>query len=131
MRTGVLTRNHADSTSKHKFGARPGEKRLPAEQVEARIQKICENFKDLSAAPQPVMMKSGEHMYNPEVDLCVKLETVRWMLRIAKHMSEPAREVVLLRVENSLRKLEATVESCAYRDPSPENAESIRRWAHA
>jgi len=36
---------------------------------------------------------------------------VRWMLRIAKHMSEPAREVVFLRIENSLRQLEAAVES--------------------
>ncbi len=57
------------------------------------------------------MLESGPYIYDPDLNLRVKVEAVRWMLRIAKHMSEPAREVVFLRIENSLRQLEAAVES--------------------
>jgi hypothetical protein len=131
MSTQVLVRNRANCASNHQFSAHPGEEPFLAEQVEARIQRICDRCKDLDSASQPVRLKSGPHTYNPELDLCVKVEAVRWMLRIAKRMSEPAREVVLLRAENSLRKLEATVDSCAYRAPSPTSAERIRRWARA
>jgi hypothetical protein len=130
MSIEVLIRNHADDASNHRFGAHPGEEPFRAEQVEARIQRICDRCKDLNSASQPVRLKSGPHTYNPELDLCVKVEAVRWMLRIAKRMNESAREVVLLRVENSLRKLEATVESRAYRAPSPSSAERVRHWAH-
>jgi hypothetical protein len=131
MNTEVLMRSHADDASNYRLGAHPGEEPFRAEQVEARIQRICDRCKDLNSASQPVRLKSGPHTYNPELDLCVKVEAVRWMLRIARRMNEPAREVVLLRVENSLRKLEATVESRAYRAPSQASAERIRRWAQA
>ncbi len=131
MSTEVLIQNHADGASNHRFSAQSGEEPFRAEQVEARIQRICDRCKDLNLDSQPVRLKSGPHTYNPELDLCVKVEAVRWMLRIAKRMSEPSREVVLLRAENSLRKLEAIVESRAYRAPSPASAERIHRWAHA
>jgi hypothetical protein len=132
MSIEVLVRNRADDASNHRFGAHPGEAPLRAEQVELRIQRICDRCKDLNSASQPVRLKSGPHTYNynPELDLCVKVEAVRWMLRIAKRMNESAREVVLLRIENSLRKLEATVEFPAYRAPSPSSAERVRHWAH-
>jgi hypothetical protein len=128
MSTEVLIRNHANCASNHRFGSYSGEEPFLIEQLEARIQRICDRYNDLDSASQPVRLKSGPHTYNPELDLCVKVEAVRWMLRIAKHMSEPAREVVLLRAENSLRKLEAIVEA---RAPAPASAERVRRWAHA
>jgi hypothetical protein len=134
MSTAVLVRNRSNCASNHRFCVHPEGHEpflLLAEQVEARIQRICDRCKDLDWTSQPVQLKNGLHTYSPELDLCVKVEAVRWMLRIAKRMNEPAREVVLLRAENSLRKLEATVESCAYRAPSPASAETIHRWARA
>jgi len=74
---------------------------------------------------------TGTHTYNPELDLCVKVEAVRWMLRIAKHMSDPAREVVLLRIENSLRQLEAAVEPRPYLAEPGARTERFFRSAHA
>jgi hypothetical protein len=41
----------------------------------------------------------------------VKVEAVRWMLRIAKHMQNSAREVMFLRIQNSLHKLEKALEA--------------------
>lgn len=106
----ALIQNHADSATSHPFRVDHG-KPFQEEEFEARIQHICDRYENLDAATHLVYLKGGAHVYDPHLNLHVKVEAVRWMLRIAKHMSEPAREVVLLRIENSLRQLEAPVES--------------------
>jgi hypothetical protein len=112
MRSEAHTLNHPDSIS-NCFSAFGEEKsfQLQAEEVEARLQRVCVRHKDLDAASHLVWLDSGPHVYDPDLNLRVKVDAVRWMLRIAKHMSESAREVVFLQIENSLRQLEAAVES--------------------
>jgi len=102
-----------------------------ADEVEARIQHVCDRHTNLNTSSHIVRLKTGTHTYNAELDLCVKVEAVRWMLRIAKHMSDPAREVVLLRIENSLRQLEAAVEPRPYPVEPGARTERFFRPAHA
>lgn len=104
-------KDHIDSGSSRQFRVSNETKLFRAEEVEARIQRVCDRYKNLNSASHLVWLKTGPHVCNPELDLHVKIEAVRWMLKIAKHMSEPAREVVFLRIENSLRQLESAVES--------------------
>jgi hypothetical protein len=82
--------------------------------IEARIEQLDDQINELSADSRVVWLKTGPHVYNAQFDLSVKVEAVRWMLRIAKHMQESAREAVFLRIENSLRQLERTVEASAW-----------------
>jgi hypothetical protein len=115
MRSEALIQNHANGASSRQFSG-PGEERLfqlHAEEVEARIQRVCDRHKNLNAASHLVWLENGPHIDDPDLNLSVKVDAVRWMLRIAKHMSEPAREIVFLRIDNSLRQLEAAVESRA------------------
>ena len=114
MRSEAHNQSHADSSS-HEFRAPGGNKSFEtqAEEVESRLQRVCDRYKNLNATPHFVWLEDGAHIYDPGLNLRVKVDAVRWMLRIAKHMTEPAREVVFLRIENSLRQLEATVESRA------------------
>jgi hypothetical protein len=115
MKSEALVQNHADSAPSYEFRAPNGEKsfEIQAEEVESRLQRVCDRYKNLNAAPHFVWLEDGAHIYDPGLNLRVKVDAVRWMLRIAKHMSEPAREVLFSRIENSLRQLEATVESRA------------------
>ncbi|MGA8013231.1 MAG: hypothetical protein WB949_12455 [Candidatus Acidiferrales bacterium] len=109
----ALIQNHADGISNRHFHA-PQRRKLfqtQAEEVEARIQQLSDRFKNLNSPANFVWLKDAPYLHDPDLDFYVKVEAVRWMLRIAKHMSEPAREVVFLRIENSLRQLEAAVES--------------------
>jgi len=109
----ALIQNHAEDISNHEFRAPYVEEtfQIQATEVEPRLQRICDRYNNLNAASHLVVLESGPYIYDPDLNLRVKAEAVRWMLRIAKHMSEPAREVVFLRIENSLRQLEAAVES--------------------
>jgi len=131
MRSGVLIQDQVDTVSKHQFRPLHEEMTFQADEVEARIQHVCDRHTKLNTASQLVRLKTGTHTYNPELDLCVKVEAVRWMLRIAKHMSDPAREVVLLRIENSLRQLEAAVEPRPYLAEPGARTERFFRSAHA
>lgn len=130
MRTQALILDDVDSASNQQFGA-PWEKILiQAEEVEARLQRVCDRHKSLNVASQLVRLETGPHICDPHLDLHVKVEAVRWMLRIAKHMSEPAREVVFLRIENSLRQLESAIESRPRLVHSGAPTERLYRSAH-
>jgi hypothetical protein len=131
MRTEALIQDHADKTSSRQFRVSDETKFFRAEEVEARIQHVCDRYKNLNSASRTVWLESGPHICNPELDLHVKVEAVRWMLRIAKHMSEPAREVVFLRIENSLRQLESAVEPRVHHIESGARTERLYRSAHA
>jgi hypothetical protein len=80
-------------------------------EVEERLQQLNDRLQNVNAASYLIWLKSGVHRFDPVLDLRVKVEAVRWMLRIAKHLNDGARETVCLTVMNSLDQLEKAVES--------------------
>src|ERR1700686_3369981 len=82
---------------------------LNAVGVEERLQHLNDRLQNVNAASYLVWLKSGVHRFDPVLDLRVKVEAVRWMLRIAKHLNDGARETVFLTVRNSLDQLEKAV----------------------
>jgi hypothetical protein len=131
MRSEVLIQDFTDSTSSDEFRVAEEKVSFRTEEIETRIQHICDRHTDLKANSNRVWLNCEAHTYDPNLDLCVKVEAVRWMLRIAKHMTEPAREVMFLRIENSLRQLEAAVESRPRPVQSGARTERLYRSAHA
>ena len=111
MRNQALIQDRPETASSHRLHVVRHEENFEEKEIEARIERLTQRFKKTNSASNLVWLKSGLHIYDPALDLSVKVEAIRWMLRIAKPMTEPAREVMLLRIENSLRKLEAAVES--------------------
>jgi hypothetical protein len=111
MRSEVLIQDSTDSVSS--YTVHTADEKIPfrTDQIEVRIQDICERHNNSKSNSNQVWLNCEPHTYDPNLDLCVKVEAVRWMLRIAKHMPEPAREVMFLRIENSLRQLDAAIES--------------------
>jgi hypothetical protein len=77
--------------------------------LEARLQELSERLTDFHAEPELVRPKSGPHVFDPALDLRIKVDAVRWMLRVAKHVEGPARERILLVVNSSLDQLERAV----------------------
>ena len=130
MRTEALILDGVDSASNQQFGAPQEKMSFQAEEFESRLQNVCDRYENLNAPSHLVCLKSGPHVYDPHLDLHVKVEAVRWMLRIAKYMSEPAREVVFLRIENSLRQLEAAIQSRPRLVHSGAPTERLYRSAH-
>lgn len=80
-------------------------------QIEARIDRLDDEIENLDMDSRLVWLKSGPHVYSPEFDFSVKVEAIRWMLRIAKHMHDSARQAVFARVDNSLRQIERALEA--------------------
>jgi hypothetical protein len=111
MRNRALIHDRHETASNHRLQVVPNEAHFDENDIEARIERLTKRFNKISAVSHLVWLKSGPHIFDPALDLSVKIESIRWMLRIAKPMSEPAREVMFLRIENSLRKLEAEVDS--------------------
>jgi hypothetical protein len=131
MRSAALVQDRVDGASNQHFRVYREEQFFQTDEIETRIQHVSDLHENLNAAPQVVWLKGAPYVHDSQLDLHVKVEAVRWMLRIAKHMSDPAREVVLLRIENSLRQLEAAVGSRVRRAESPARAERFQRSAHA
>jgi hypothetical protein len=133
MRNQALIHDRHETASNHQLHMVPNEAHFDENDIEARIERLTKRFDKTSAASQLVWLKSGPHIFDPALDLSVKVESIRWMLRVAKPMSEPAREVMFLRIENSLRKLEAEVDSRARAAAPRAVIEPIRlrRCAHA
>jgi hypothetical protein len=73
-------------------------------ELEARLQDLSERLPNLNADVELNPLK-GELA----LDLRAKVDAVRWMLRIAKHVQDPARERILLTVNSSLDQLERAV----------------------
>jgi hypothetical protein len=92
--------------------ARPTETwRLLAEALEPRIDNMTRMVEGLHAAPYYVVQAESGKLFDPVNDLRVKVEAVRWMLRIAKHLKGVAREMVMATVARSVSDLETTVET--------------------
>jgi hypothetical protein len=77
---------------------------------DARLKALHDRIKDLDVESRLVWLKSGPHVYDAALDLSVKVEAVRWMLRVAKHVNGSARERIMLTVANSLDQLEHAVD---------------------
>ncbi len=71
--------------------------------VESRIQGL----KTISPLPWP---SNRTKLFDAALDLRVKIDAVRWMLRVSKHLNGAAREQVILTIANSLAQLEKAVE---------------------
>jgi hypothetical protein len=92
--------------------ARPTETwRLLAEQLEPRIDGMSHAVDGLQVAPCQVLRAGGMQICDPVNDLRVKVEAVRWMLRIAKHLNGAAREMVMGTVSKSVEDLEFVIET--------------------
>ena len=79
-------------------------------ELEARLRDLSGRLTSFQADAEVVHLKSGPHIFDPALDLRVKVDAVRWMLRVAKHTEGPALEHILLTVANSLEQLEKTVD---------------------
>src|SRR5579863_4321882 len=87
------------------------EPELRTADVENRLQELNQRIDNLSAASYLVWLKAGPHVFDPMLDLRVKVEAVRWMMRIAKHLKSSKRETVFLTIKNSLNHLEEAIDS--------------------
>jgi hypothetical protein len=112
MATDFGIHSQPDSASIHPFHQAGNNEREGV--IEARIQQLGDQIQNLHSDSRLVWLSTGPHIYNADFDLSVKVEAVRWMLRIAKHMHNSAREVMLLRIQNSLYKLEKTLETAEW-----------------
>jgi len=80
------------------------------EDAEKRLEDLCDRLQTLNQASHLVWLKRGLLDTDPLLDVRTKVESVRWMLRIAKHLSASAREMIFSTIRNSLYQIERTVE---------------------
>jgi hypothetical protein len=118
MATDFGIHNPSDSASIHPFHSAGGDEQPREAAIEARIQQLGDQVQSLHSDSRLVWLNTGPHIYNADFDLSVKVEAVRWMLRIAKHMQHSAREVMFLRIQNSLYKLEKALEAAEWSSPT-------------
>jgi hypothetical protein len=110
METNFGIHNPSHSATIHPFHKAGKNQHSQEEVLEVRIRHLGDQIENLNANSHVVWLKTGPHIYNSELDLSVKVEAIRWMLRIAKNMHHSAREVILIRIQNSLDQLEQTLE---------------------
>jgi hypothetical protein len=82
-----------------------------AEDFEVRLQDLNDRLQDMDAPSRLVWLDGRLHVLDVVLDMRVKVEAVRWMLRVSKHLGDPARQQVLVAVRNSVNKLETAFES--------------------
>ena len=82
----------------------------PDGDVEQRLDTLRERVHNLRADSSLVWLEDGLHIFDPALDLRVKVEAVRLMLRAAELFSDSDKEKILLTVRNSLDQLEKAVE---------------------
>jgi hypothetical protein len=87
--------------------------RLLAEQLEPRIDSMSHTVEALQVAPYQVLRGDKMQLCDPVNELRIKVEAVRWMLRIGKHLNGAARSTVMGTVSKSVEDLELVVESQA------------------
>jgi hypothetical protein len=109
MATNFSIHNQHESASIHPFHKAGNFQQSQEAEIEARIEQLDDQIGNMELDSRLVWLKTGPHVYSAELDFSVKVEAIRWMLRIAKHMQDSARQVVFLRVENSLRQLERSL----------------------
>ena len=80
-------------------------------EFESRLEDLNGRLDGLHNEISLVWINGEPHVHDVALDLKIKIEAVRWMLRVCKHLEEPARERVFLTVGESLEKLERAFES--------------------
>jgi len=78
--------------------------------IEARLRQIADYVDGMDSDSRLVWLKTGPHIYDREFDLSVKIEALRWMLRIARHANDSARDAIFLRLQNSIDQLKKSLE---------------------
>ncbi|HEY6444744.1 MAG TPA: hypothetical protein VIY66_15510 [Candidatus Acidoferrales bacterium] len=78
--------------------------------VERRLDTLRQRVSKLTADSSLVWLEDRPHIFDPALDLRVKVEAVHLMLRAAELLSDSDKEKVLLTVRNSLDQLEKAVE---------------------
>lgn len=78
--------------------------------VEYRLNTLRQRVRELKAESSLVWLEDRLHIFDPALDLRVKVEAVHLMLRAAELLSDSDKEKVLLTVRNSLDQLEKAVE---------------------
>ena len=103
--------NQSDSASLHSLHKAGTSRRVEERIIEARLQLLARQIERLNSSSRFVWLKTGPHIYNREFDLSVKIEAIRWMLRIARNLNEPSRDVLMQRIERALDQLEVALDS--------------------
>jgi len=85
--------------------------RLLADQLAPRIERLAGLVEGLRSAPYYVWLADQVHLCDAAGDLRVKVEALKWMFRIAKHMNGDARILVMATVSKSVDDLEVAVEA--------------------
>ena len=78
--------------------------------VESRLDALRQRVRNLKADPSLVWLEDRLHIFDPALDLRVKVDAVHLMLRAAELLSDSDKEKILLTVRNSLDQLEKAVE---------------------
>lgn len=78
--------------------------------VEYRLDALRHRVRNLKADPSLVWLEDRLHIFDPALDLRVKVDAVHLMLRAAELLSDSDKEKILLTVRNSLDQLERAVE---------------------
>jgi hypothetical protein len=79
-------------------------------EVEQRLDTLRQRVRNLQADSSLVWLEDRLHIFDPALDLRVKVEAVHLMLRAAELLSDSDKEKILLTVRNSLDQLEKAVE---------------------
>jgi hypothetical protein len=79
-------------------------------EVESRLDALRQRVSNLKADSSLVWLEDRLHIFDPALDLRVKVEAVHLMLRAAELLSDSDKEKILLTVRNSLDQLEKAVE---------------------
>jgi len=78
--------------------------------LDARLQNLSDRLPEFTAESALAWVKGEPDILDPGLDLRVKVDAVRWMLRVAKHVKDPARARILVSVQRSLEQLEHAIE---------------------
>jgi hypothetical protein len=76
------------------------------QELDARLQHLSGRLPSAEAPSEAAGLRSRRHTSDSISDLRAKMDGVRWMLRVAKHTEEPARERILVTISDSLDQLE-------------------------
>jgi hypothetical protein len=127
------TQNFAANASGKPSSERFDESELGRSEFEDRLNDIAKRINEIHASPYKcdvVNSTDSRETCEPGVELRVKAEAARWMLRVAKHLTGPTREKVFTAVQKSLDDIEKIVAD--YPQPVAGNAPPRRaRAAHA
>lgn len=111
MENGVESINQSEPLIHSQNRVAQQKRNASPEDFEARLQELHDRLEDLNADSTLVSFDGRPHVFDAALDLRVKVEAVRWMLRVAKHLAEPARQPVLATIGNSLDQLERAFEA--------------------